>query len=186
MGQTPDPASPSPTTSDLEEELADLPGFAPSPTPRGPDPLDPTATTTGTTTGPITEEEWLAGGSSGEDEAEPRRDSETPRIGSSKASTDWRDLVPLTSTLVAMTSLAVRWIRARRRPLAEGVWIADEDDAAAIGAPLARIAARRSPISGEGSADMIDGLEVLVGSTGYVMKNLEREAEGAAYLDTVE
>ena len=84
-----------------------------------------------------------------------------------------------------MASLGIRWARSRRRQLPDGVWVADEEDAAAIGAPLARIAARRSPISGEGSADMIDGLEVLVGSTGYVMKNLEREAESADGLDPV-
>jgi hypothetical protein len=59
------------------------------------------------------------------------------------------------------------------------VWVADEEDAEAIAAPLARIAARRSPIAGKGSADVVDGLEVLVGTTGYAMKNLEREAEAA-------
>lgn len=82
--------------------------------------------------------------------------------------------------------MVVRVVRGRRRQLADGVWIADEDDAATIAAPLARIASRHSPISGDGSADMVDGLEVLVGATGYAMKNLEREAEGAATLDPVD
>lgn len=160
--------SPPPPTT--EEDLADLPGFAqPPPRPGAPDLLDPTMTTT--EPGPLDEGSWA-----GADEEGPRPGSAARGTGSSKASTDWRDLVPITSTLVAMTSLLVRWVRGRRRELADGVWVADEDDAAMIAAPLARIAARRSPISGEGSADVVDGLEVMVGATGYALKNLEREA----------
>lgn len=154
----------------------DLPGFGPAPAPRSPDPLDPEATTIGATSSESNPDEGWA---DVDEEEGPRPGSAAPRTGSSRASTDWRDLVPITSTVVAMASLLVRWVRARRRPLPEGVWVADEEDAAAIAAPLARIAARRSPVGGEGSADMVDGLEVLVGATGYAMKNLEREAASA-------
>lgn len=175
MGQTPNPASPSPTTTEeLEEDLVDLPGFAAPPPPRTPDPLDPDATTISPPNDPDlgAADSWAGE----QQEEEPRRASAATSTASSKASTDWRDLLPIAGTLVGMTSMLVRWLRSRRRTLPDGVWIADEDDAAAIAAPLARIAARHSPISGEGSADMVDALEVLVGTTGYAMKNLEREA----------
>jgi hypothetical protein len=178
MAQTPSPASPSPTTTLEEDLVVDLPGFAPAPPLRDPDPLDPETTTIESPLDALADWDDVE-----EEEEGPRPGSgpTAPRGGSSKASTDWRDLLPITSTLVGMMSLAVRFWRGRRRPLPDGVWVADEEDAEAIAAPLARIAARRSPLSGEGSADMVDGLEVLVGATGYTMKNLEREALSAGW-----
>jgi hypothetical protein len=190
MAQTTDPASQSPTTTTSpEDQLTDLPGFSQPPPPRT-DPLDPAATTT-----PAASPWDDSPGGDGWDDADdleeegPRPGSgATTAGGSSRASTDWRDLLPITGALVAMSSMLVRWLRTRRRQLPPGVWEADEDDAAAIAAPLARIAARRAPIGGEGSADVVDGLTLMVGTTGYALKNLEREAalEAAGWAPDVE
>lgn len=176
--------SPSPDPEDL---TADLPGFAQPPSPTT-DPLDPSVTTIGATSSESSHDDGASWADVDEEEA-PHRGSEGT-TGSSRASTDrtvpranWQDLMPMIGALVGMASLAVRWVRSRRRPLPEGVWIADEEDQAAIAAPLARMAARRSPIGSGESADLVDGVEVLVGAAGYAMKNLEHEA---AYVGLVE
>lgn len=168
------PDSPTPTSPPVEEDpqLVDLPGFQHLPPSPPPDPLDPTTTTTGTTppaSPPVDDDD---GWDDDEVVGAAHRPAATP---SSRASTDWRDLAPLTEALVGVASMLVRWVRSRRRMLAEGVWIADEEDQAAIGQPLARIAARRSPITGEGAADTADGLTLLVGTASYAMKNLQAE-----------
>lgn len=181
------PASSTPASSPLEEmpeDLADLPGFAPAPPMRDPDPLDHPPTTSPTSSTSNRDDSAFDGDADGA--GRPRGSAATS--GSSPGSTDrpkqppvpkvdWRDLMPMMSTLVAMSSLLVRWVRSRRRPLPDGVWIADEEDAAAIAAPLSRIAARRSPVGGKESADLVDGLEVMVGATAYAMKNLDAEAQ---------
>lgn len=164
----------------LEEELVDLPGFQAPPT-RPADPLDPTSTTT-TGPGPSLEGDWAD--ELGEPPASPR----TRGTGSSTASTerrrtppaaDWRDFREVTATVVGILSMVVRWVRTRRRPLPDGVWIVDEDQAAAIGDPAARILARHSPITGESSSDMVDGLGLVVAAAGYTLGNLELEAQAA-------
>jgi hypothetical protein len=86
---------------------------------------------------------------------------------------------------VVLAGLGVRLARTwgGRRELPEGVWIPDEDDQQAIGIPLARIAARHAPLSGEDSADVGDGLGIVTGTAGYVIKNLQAEAAFAQPLE---
>jgi hypothetical protein len=86
-------------------------------------------------------------------------------------------LVEMAQQLVGLTSMVVRAVRGRRRPLPAGVWIADPDDRKAIGAPLARIAARHAPMSGKGSDDLVDGFTAGVAGIGYALKGFEAETE---------
>jgi hypothetical protein len=161
-----------------DDQLVDLPGFAP-PTTTGPDPLDPETTTiTGPTADPLEDPtSGLEDGWPGDESDEPTfSPGSTPTSGRSRASTaDWRDFAELTGTLVALASVGVRFARTRRRQLPEGVWMADEDDQAAIGVPLARIAARHSPLEGGDSSDVVDGLVAMVGVAGYAVKNIDAE-----------
>lgn len=53
-----------------------------------------------------------------------------------------------------------------------GLWLASEDDAAAIGDPLAAIAARRAPVGLGGANDLGDALAALFGLIGYGMRHL--------------
>ena len=57
------------------------------------------------------------------------------------------------------------------------MWIADPEDRKAIGAPLARIAARHAPMSGKGSDDLVDGFTAGVATVGYALKGFDAEAE---------
>lgn len=177
-----DQGSPTPTTSPEEDDLADLPGFGQIPTTRAPDPLPPGATTT--TTGPEEGyQPWRAslGLEGGDDELDqlanrrPRADG--PSSPASTERVDPAELAPLAAALVGMVSMLVRFIRTRRRALPDGVWIADEEDQIAIGAPLASLAARHSPITGDGAGDTVDGLALVVGTANYAVKNLNAEAD---------
>ncbi len=174
--QTPDP-TPDPPAEGL---AATVPGFAPIPTPDPPaDPATPATSTT--------EEDsprHLLGdraSSSGRDNGGPTAGEKgsPDRTTSSPASTaDPLAFVELARTVVGLASLLVRLWRQRRIPgLPPKAWLADDEDQAAIGDPLARIAARHTPLTGEGSSDVVDGLGVLVGTAGYTLKGLDVEAE---------
>lgn len=152
--------------------MADLPTFGPMPT-REPDPLGDHRITT-----PTRDDD----GDDRDGWAEPDVDLGPPATsrtstGSSRASIDPSDLKPVTAALVGMASLLVRWMRSRRRPIHPQAWVADDEDVDLIGDPLARIAARHAPISGEGSADTIDGAAALMGTANYVMKNIPLEGQ---------
>lgn len=86
--------------------------------------------------------------------------------------------------LVGLASLAVRLVRERRlgTRLPPGVWIADDEDAANIGDPLARIAARHTPLAGDAPSDVVDGIEAMFGTAAYATKHLGYEAQLAEYL----
>lgn len=166
---------PSTTSPPEEETTVPIPGFSPLPH-RAPDPLDPSATTTSPT--PSDDDAGPDGWAEADVELGPPVTSRTG-TGSSTASTerlDPTDLQGMTHALVGMASMLVRWLRARRHPqMHPGLWIADDEDQANIGDPLARIAARHAPISGEGSADVVDAVEILMGTTHYTLKNLPHE-----------
>lgn len=169
MPPTTTPGS-SPSPSD-EEDLAAMPGFSPM-TSRGPDPLDPGATTSSPTS---SDDDDPGDWADADVEVGPPGTSPTAG-GPSRASIDPADLEGITRTLVGMASLIVRWVRARRRPgMHPAVWIATEEQQAAIGDPLARIAARHAPIGGEGSADVVDAMETMVATTDYVVTHLPLE-----------
>jgi len=56
-----------------------------------------------------------------------------------------------------------------------GLWIADEDDAANIGDPLANLAARRGGVAGAAAnPDLGDIIAMLVGLAVYVSKQLQK------------
>lgn len=57
------------------------------------------------------------------------------------------------------------------------LWLADHNDAKAIGDPLADIAARRGGVAGSlGNPDLVDGLKALIGVAVYVSKQLQVRA----------
>jgi hypothetical protein len=177
---TTSPGSTSPTT-DLDDDLTDLPGFGPSQSRPTSDPLDPETTTI---TEPSLPDGWMV------DEngvlnavAGPSRAS-TPTSGRSPASTAElaKSFAEITHLLVGLVSLAVRFVRTRRQHLPDEVWIADKHDQAAIGDPLARIAARHSPLESGDTTDVADGLMATVGIAGYAVKNLTLEQETATVL----
>lgn len=117
------------------------------------------------------------------DGLEPPSEATTSRTGtgqSSLASSDIPGLAEIARTLVGLASMLVRTLRAARNPeLPPHVWIADDDDMAAMGDPLARIAARHTPVGKGPTGDMVDGLGVLVGATTYALKGIGGEAEAA-------
>jgi hypothetical protein len=109
-----------------------------------------------------------------------------PPVTSSPASTPeldplevagYRDLISkLAGELVGLVTEGVRWWRARRRPwLPPHVWVATDDDEAAIGGPLGRLAARHAPVSGAGSEDLVDGVTLVMSTGRYGLRNFREE-----------
>lgn len=194
---TPNPSpSSSPSTPEPEGLTATPPGFKPRPQ-RSPEPFpgpDATPTTATMSSGE------LGALSDGPASAWPRElpGSTPPSRSSTPGSTadqaldlaaeeGYRKLLgAMAEQLVGLCSLLVRAIRARRRPLPEGVWIADRADKKAIGAPLARIAARHAPMSGAGSDDLVDGFTAGVAGVAYALKGFEAENDAIEALAVVE
>lgn len=170
MAPTTSPDSP---TSNDDEDLAPMPGFQPLASP----PPDPAETTRIYPT--INDDDAEAGWADPDVEVGPRATSPTGS-GSSRASTerlDPTDLQGMTHAVVGMASMVIHWARARRRPnLHPSVWVADDEDQANIGDPMARLAARHAPIGGEASKDAIDVVEMMMGTTAYALKHLPNEA----------
>lgn len=170
--------SPDSTTETDEPLIATVPGFRPPPSPPGPDPLDPDTTTLSDPTTPDAGPEYSIG--PGPDELSDVAAASSSRTTSSPASTaDPLAFVEIARTVVGLAAMVVRAVRARRRPwLHPAAWIATPDDQAAIGDPLGRIAARHAPVTGEGSADVADGMAAMIGAAGYAVRGLTLEAEG--------
>ncbi len=74
---------------------------------------------------------------------------------------------------VGMASVVVHY--ARKAPA--DLWIADDDDIANIAGPLARIAARHSPIAGGEASDLADGISAALGVANYAVKNIRATAQ---------
>lgn len=161
--------------SDDDDDLVAMPGFRPLPT-TGPDPQQEGEVTISPTM--TDDDDDPAGWAEPDVEVGPRATSPTG-TASTPGSTerlDPTDLEGVTAALVGMASMVIRWARARRRPqMHPQVWIATEEDQELIGKPMARLAARHAPIGGEGSADVVDGVEILMGTTAYALKNLPLE-----------
>jgi hypothetical protein len=68
---------------------------------------------------------------------------------------------------------------------AHGVYLADDDDAEAIGDPLASIAQRRGGLGAAGNPDIADAIAALIGLALYGTKQLARFAEARAYRHAV-
>ena len=159
------------TPTEAPEEIeADLPGWLPPVRQPSDDPLDPEVTTT-IREGRPSPSPPDPGPASG-DESPPRPTMTSKGPGRSPGFTDPAAFLGVTGALVGLASMGVHY--ARRAP--EGLWLADEEDVANIAGPLARIAARHSPVSGTEANDVGDALAAAVGVAGYAMKNLAREA----------
>lgn len=168
------------------------PGFAPRRSTRPTsDPLGAETTIDPPTTTP-TDDEGQAddlGDDAYSDATDESTSTTTRDAGPSRASTPdlgfVKLLTQLCEVLVGGISVLVRQGRQRGRPyeLPPGVWLADDEDRAAIGGSLARIAARHAPMSGEGSDDVIDGFTALVGTANYAMKGMAGEAPYSGPID---
>ncbi|MFL6144527.1 MAG: hypothetical protein ACJ72N_22025 [Labedaea sp.] len=171
--------------------VADPPGFEPPR--RAPvDELDPDVTTVSPPADPLEPatpgaDSWPAA-PSGEEELledfagdegnldEPGPTTTSRGVGRSPGLSSPDVFQPPIAGLVALASLGVH--TARRAPGA--LWLADDDDVANISAPLARIAARHSPIAGGEANDLADGIEAAVATANYAVKNMRAEAEARA------
>jgi hypothetical protein len=149
----------------------DLPGFVPPPPPPTP---------------PAPDDPLLLNLSSpGDADPGDAQDPEQTTTGrSSQASTDDPPRPPIDgrvvgevfAALLKFLSVVVHWVLAPRRPHND-VWIADDQDLAAIAPPLARIAARHIPLARFVTSDVADGLLAGAAVTAYVDKNLDAAAQ---------
>lgn len=140
--------------------VADLPGFDP---PENPPP-------TPSPSGPPR-------GSDGFSEADAAEATGLPpepgRRTSTRASTE--DVRTALRALVQLVlSLVTAILNRRLAPEGSDTWKADEEDMAAIGEPLAKIAARHIPASDVLVGDVADGIAAGVGTANYALKNLRR------------
>lgn len=192
---TKSPRSQTSTTDEEATTTSDLPGFKSPPRPPADEALDPDTTTVTAPPSPpepeMSEDGSWAGSPTGDllremgssaDYEDVELDEPTP-ITTSKAAgrsrvftTDPRVFEGPIAGLVQLASLGVAMSRKAPPPL----WLADEEDVENITAPLARIAARHAPISGGEANDLADGLEAALATTGYVVKNIRRQAEEQA------
>lgn len=162
---------PSPEYDELE---ATPPGFLQPPAPRGPDPLDAEATTIRPPSAEAPSDDYEL------DELDDETPSPSGPASSSPASTaDPALFIEVARTAVGIASIGVGWLRARRHgPAIAQAWMADEEDQANIGDPLARIAARRIPVAaGQAAPDVVDGIDALMGTVNYGLRHARAEAE---------
>lgn len=170
MSQRPSPASSRPenpsTTTDLE---ADLPGFTP-PATRPASPDDPPASPSheGTTQAP-------SGWAFADEPDSLLNDDElavpsSRRRKSSPVSTDPSVFVGLIVQLIKMVTTVLH-LRLAPTHVPNDVWLADQEDLDNIAPPLARIAARHSPLDGGPAGDVGDAIEAILATGGYALKN---------------
>lgn len=165
---------PTPTTPAMAAMTAESPGFLPPKIPRGPDPLDPSQTTTR----PLDPQEV--------DYAEPGTDGEPPgststdrrTTGPSRGYTPDSDpagfLRAQPSAYEGMIATAVRLgglgLDSWRSPETH-IWMPTDDEVRGMTEPLARIAARHTPLpAGDDTSDLLDGLTVGVVAAGYAIR----------------
>lgn len=172
-------ATTAPTANEDELEVSE-PRFGPSRTRRPPaaDPLPEGATITTRTREPDEDDLELGDGDGwADDEPAAKRQRSSQGFTREPTEAELAPLEDLLGVLVGFASMIVSIVRHRRRPeLPPHVWMANEGDKAAIGGPLARIAARRAPAGVGGSSDLTDGIGAAIGTAGYVIGNLEQEA----------
>lgn len=82
----------------------------------------------------------------------------------------------LAAAAFTMASGLVNW--RLRLDEKDPTWLADEQDTDVIGPPAGRLIARHTPLpDGEDTSDLVDAIELAIGTAGYVMKNLMRRAQ---------
>lgn len=178
--------------STTEEPLADLPGFLPPPRrPMGPDPILEGHQTTLPPTMPAgsdpsqfrpLREDDSPSDFAGIDEGEATIPTPTSPSGSFRGSTANASVfVGFLSLGVGIASVVVARARtAKRGPEIGNVWVATDEEAAAIAEPLARITARHVPLGDVlEDSDVADGIEALMATAGYAIANVAEEAEMA-------
>lgn len=78
-------------------------------------------------------------------------------------------------------TMAHTYLAQRPEQRAVGLYLADDDDAAAIGDPLARIAARHGGDAGAiANPDVADGIAAMMGVATFVTKQVQKGQEAAA------
>jgi hypothetical protein len=78
-------------------------------------------------------------------------------------------------------SMAHQYLARDDAAKAAGLYLVDDESAAEIGDPLARLAARHAPMGGEINEDVADGIAAMMGVAHFVSKQIERSAEAAAH-----
>lgn len=165
--------TPDSTTPDLE---ATMPGFLSPPTPT-PDPIDADRTTvTTSSTGSSTSESTSPSApSDGDRDESDALSSTTSPLGPSQVSTADPDaFAGLLGIAFGMAGLA---LHARLTPGDNTCWIPDERDVDDVCGPLSRIIARRVKVSSRAAGDVTDAMDAGVAAVGYIVGNLQRQAE---------
>lgn len=165
--------TPDSTTPDLE---ATMPGFLSPPAPT-PDPIDPnrTTVTTSSTSSSTSEPTSPSAPSDGDRDESDALSSTTSPLGPSQVSTADPDaFAGMLGIAFGMAGLA---LHARLTPGDNTCWIPDERDVDDVCGPLSRIIARRVKVSSRAAGDVTDAMDAGVAAVGFVVANLQRQAE---------
>lgn len=165
------PLDETPSTTENPELEADLPGFTQPPTPpaaqgqpQGSRPTFSDATTESPDGWAFADEP-----DSLLNDDEP---ADKPRASrkSSPVSTNPETFRAIIETLLRLLTAIVH-LRLAPKHVDNDLWLADQQDLDAIAPPLARIAARHSPLDAGPAGDVGDAIEVVIGVGGYALKN---------------
>jgi hypothetical protein len=78
-------------------------------------------------------------------------------------------------------SMAHQYLARDEAAQAVGLYLVDDESAAAIGDPLSRIAARHAPVDGAmANEDVADGIAAMMGVAHFVSKTIEKSSQAAA------
>lgn len=165
-------------------EEADLPGFEP----RRADRLDPPqpSTTTSSSTSTSTDPPASSWETPAGDVDEDLDDGEyfEPTLPRSATSSSRGSTEPDPAVAAAFGQLATlaatfgSLLVERSVGKGTGAWVATEAEAAAIGTPLGRIAARHAPIGADTAGDVADGIEAGYATVAYGMRAATDHARG--------
>lgn len=171
--------SPSPEGPPLEE--ADLPAFETRRQDRL-DPPQPNTTTSTTSTESMGEDRgsWDPERDVvGDEEELPELELPRPSRSSSRGSTEPDPAVAAAfGQLATLGATFASLLVERSVGKGTGAWVATDDEAAAIGTPLGRIAARHAPIAAETAGDVADGIEAGYATVAYGMRAATDHARG--------
>lgn len=127
------------------------------------DPPDPWLSSTEETSGPL------------EDDEPERRSSTASRAGSALSKRTLRDAIR--HGVLMAGSIAHQVLARQEAQQRVGLYLADEDDAQAIGDPVTNIVHRHGGIGAAGNPDLADAIAAMIGLALYGTKQLARFAE---------
>lgn len=162
-----------------EEMTADLPGFRQPKTMPATDPLDQEATTVTAPTPAAETTSWPNEGDDGGSASDESFLSSTAAATPSRASTaDPEAFEQLFAIPISVTGIVLN-----KRLAAPGTahWLFLEDEAESIAGPLARIAARHTPVGPGEANDIADGIEATAAATAYVLRNISAQRADAQW-----